>query len=89
MRRCVPTFVKGIFPSSNSFTTQEAADLLNVSRPYVVKLLEEGKIPFTKVGTHRRIGFGDVLEYKKRFDAERRKGLAELTRLAEEMGDYD
>jgi excisionase family DNA binding protein len=70
-------------------TTQEAADILNVSRPYLVKLLEENRIPYTKAGTHRRIDLEDVIAYKQKRDAERRRGLAELTQLGEEMGDYD
>ncbi len=70
-------------------TTQEAADFLNVSRPFLIKLLEEHKIPFVKVGSHRRIRFSDVLMYKKRQDEVRKHGLAEITHLAEDEGVYD
>ena len=69
-------------------TTQEAADFLNMSRQYVVQLLERGEIHFTKTGTHRRVKFGDILAYKQRRDAQRRQILDELTQLGQEMGDY-
>lgn len=78
-----------IVPLNKELTTQEAADILNVSRPYLVKLLEQGDMPFTKVGTHRRIRFSDLLDYKKRRDAERVQGLAELTQLSQELGMYN
>jgi excisionase family DNA binding protein len=68
---------------------QEAADILHVSRPFLVKLLEEGQIPYFRTGTHRRIHFQDVMAYKVRRDAERREALDELTRLGQEMGLYD
>ncbi len=70
-------------------TTQEAADLLNVSRQYLVRLLEQGALPFTRVGTHRRIRFEDVLRYKRQRDAARRRGLKQLTELSEELGLYE
>ena len=70
-------------------TTQQAADMLNVSRPFLVKLLEEGKMPFTKTGTHRRVLFTDLMEYKQRRNAKRRETLAVITQLGQEMGDYD
>jgi excisionase family DNA binding protein len=78
-----------IVPISKELTTQEAADILNVSRPYLIKLLEQKSIPFHKVGTHRRILFSDLMEYKKQRDTDRRSGLAEITRISEEEGLYD
>lgn len=67
-------------------TTRQAAELLNVSRPYLVGLLEAGKIPFRMVGTHRRIRFTDVMAYRQKDDARRDEVLAELTRQAEDLG---
>jgi excisionase family DNA binding protein len=78
-----------IVPGSKELTTQEAADILNVSRPYLIKLLERGEIPFIKLGTHRRIRFSDLMRYKKRRDAERHRKLTELTQMSQELGLYD
>lgn len=69
-------------------TTQEAADILNVSRPYLIRLLEAHAIPYSKIGTHRRLRLHDILAYKVQRDAETRQALAELTRMSEEMGLY-
>ena len=78
-----------IVPGNKELTTQEAADILNVSRPYLVKLLEQGEIPFVKTGTHRRIRFSDLMRYKKHRDAERHRKLTELTQMSQELGLYD
>lgn len=76
-------------PLHAELTTQQAAEMLNISRPYLIKLLEQGKIPFHKVGSHRRILAKDVLEYKQRSYQERRKAMAELTAESQEIGFYN
>ncbi len=60
--------------------------MLNVSRPFLVQLLEKGEMPFHKIGTHRRVRYQDVISYKKRIDTERRKALEELAAEAQELG---
>jgi excisionase family DNA binding protein len=77
-----------IIPDASELTTQQAADFLNVSRPYLIGLLEADEIPYRKVGTHRRIRFEDLREYRRRDDLKRRQAADELTRLSEELGLY-
>ncbi len=74
-----------VMPIHAELTTQEAANILNVSRPHFVKLVDNREIPCHKVGTHRRVLAQDVLDYKQRIDAQRHKVLDELTALSQEM----
>lgn len=77
-----------IMPVHRELTTQQAADILNVSRQYLVRLLDAGKIPFTRAGTHRRVKFGDLRTYLEQRDAQRQRNLDDLTQLSQELGLY-
>lgn len=73
-------------PVHAELTTQEVATILNVSRPHLISLLEQGKLPYRKVGAHRRILAEDVFKYKQQIDEERLKNLDELAAQAQELG---
>ena len=78
-----------IVPVATELTTQAAAELLGCSRPHIVKLLETGKIPFNKVGKHRRIKYEDLVSYKREMKTLQRKKIQELMGLDEDTGLYN
>ncbi|MCO5170384.1 MAG: helix-turn-helix domain-containing protein [Planctomycetes bacterium] len=77
-----------IVPVGKELTTQQAADILNISRQYLVRLLDEGAIPFARTGKHRRLRVEDVLAFKEKRDHERKAALDELARQSEDVGGY-
>ena len=78
-----------LIPENQQLTTQRAADLLGVSRPHFIKLLEAGGLPYHKSGTHRRIYLRDLVAYHKRRDAERKLALNRIAKEAYEAGLYE
>lgn len=90
IQRVVPHLRRGqavvTIPLHTELTTQEAADLLNVSRPFLIGLLDRQEIPYVKTGTHRRIRFDDLIAYMRIRDTSRRQALDRLTRLSQEYG---
>jgi excisionase family DNA binding protein len=81
--------VISIVIQERELTTQQAAEQLNVSRPHFIKLLEQGEIPYIRVGTHRRVRFEDLIKYKEQRDSKRREGLKQLTQFLQFEGFYN
>lgn len=77
-----------LLPLGRMLTTRQAAEMLNVSRPFLIQLLERGEIPFEMVGTHRRVAIEDVLRYRARRSEKRREVLRALSEEADELGIY-
>ncbi len=78
-----------IVPIATEVTTQAAAEMLGCSRPHLVKLLEDGKIAFTKVGKHRRIKFDDIMKYRKQMKERQKQNIIDIMNFDEETGLYD
>jgi excisionase family DNA binding protein len=78
-----------VVPIATEVTTQSAAEILGCSRPHLIKLLENGKIEYTKVGKHRRIRFEDVMKYKQKVKEEQKQHLIEIMNADEDSGLYD
>lgn len=77
-----------IVPENKQCSPQEAADILGVSRPFVVKLIEQGKLSGHMVGSHHRIPFGELMRFKRERDEKRERSLDEIARLSQEYGNY-
>ncbi|HEY5855141.1 MAG TPA: helix-turn-helix domain-containing protein [Aldersonia sp.] len=77
-----------VVPAHAELTTQQAAELLNVSRPHVIKLLDEGRIAYRRVGRHRRILASSLLDYQRAQLTEARRAAVDLTALSEDLGLY-
>jgi excisionase family DNA binding protein len=81
------TFV--LYPESSELTTKQAAEVLGVSRPFLIRVLESGEIPYRKVGRHRRVLMKDILAYKQSMQVKRRAALDELVKASEDVGGYE
>lgn len=93
LREVVSAMAEGqavtIAPQDTTLTTQQAADLLGISRPTLVKLLDNGELAYTKPGRHRRLRLSDVLAYRERVRGDREHALDELAQQSDELGLYD
>ncbi len=93
LRRVLATMKEGktitLLPDTEELTTQKAAEILGVSRQYLVRLLEEGRIRFHRAGSHRRVYLKDLLAYKRQRDEGRLASIRKLAQADEEAGDYD
>jgi excisionase family DNA binding protein len=78
-----------IVASEQELTTQQAADLLQVSRPHLISLLERGELPYSRPGAHRRIKYADLLAYKARRERAEAAALDELAQLSQDLGQYE
>jgi excisionase family DNA binding protein len=78
-----------LYPESSELTTKQAAEVLGVSRPYLINLLESDAIPFRKVGRHRRVLMKDVLAYRQTMQVKSKAALRDLVSTSEELGGYD
>jgi excisionase family DNA binding protein len=78
----------GVIPAHAELTTQQAADMLNVSRPFIIKLIENGVLEYRKVGTHRRIKASSVRDYARRMELDSRNAADELAALTEDLELY-
>lgn len=89
----IKTLSKGdsltLIPMNKELTTQQASDILNVSRPYFIKLLENGEIPYRKTGTHRKIMMQDLMDYREKRNKNRKEKISELSQFSQELGLYD
>ena len=93
MRQAIHIMASGqavsLVPLDCQLTLQQAADILNISSSFLLKLLEQEKIPYIKAGSHQRIQFKDLMVYKQQRGLERRQSLQELTQLSQDEGFYE